>query len=537
MKRNRIMDAGYVAPILVEDMASRMDELKKDDKGRDYLLKFRSIVAIIGEENGNKRLFTEKLYEDRIFKNDDCVNRVKNGRVVGQLGHPEGAENPKEEKITYVFDELYSEKRGGKLFALGVGRVADTFYGRIAYGLHKAGVTLGFSVRGLGGAQVTDGTEVIDEEDFYLEGYDAVLSPAVLQAFPDVIESKDEKINFDEVFEDEKTRKVAMAIYDKLKDELRGNNMPLGKRTDGDLNQGAPEPGVIAEIKANFAGSEIEQTFDKFQEWIKASYPHLIGYTEMLWAGPKADVKKKEGEEIVDEKPDEKPEEKPEEKDGEGNKSEEGVEDESKESYIGVISDLTQENYEMKKIVEGLKTKLLEVDKEYKKFVKEDMVRNMILEDNIKATEKLVEIIHDMDEQIEEAQEQVERLKKELGEKDEGFEVLKGEKDSLEESFKKNQKVLRMKMSQNEKLSLLEEDVKRLKLAVSVKDALLELPASKRVVAEKLLDTAKEEKEVKKVLDDVRRGRIDPTVFDDVSGIKVKEDEESLTEFLLKRTL
>ena len=656
----RIIDKGYIAPMQVVEQARTMDSALVDKgDGKHYLLKFTSPVAVIDHPNGNSHYFSSKLYDNRVFHNDEVSNRIKNGHLTGQLGHPEGDEKRKEENISHVFDKLYSQKLDdGLTYAYAEGRVLDTPKGRTLYALYKGGVNVGFSVCGYGDSLIKDGIEFIDEDEFYLEGYDAVLTPSVGHAFPDSIIYKDDLNKSISSVKDEALREEVRKILDEFlkKEEGRGCVVKDKKVKD------SIDKGVIDGIKERFANSGIEQTFEAFKSWMEKEYPHMIDEVEEIWAGKvdiedarkdgtppdgtgphgrgagpgkgkgdgtgmgkpgtkkkkpaKADNKKEDAltrdqvddllKELVSikirmnegmndysgktfktveeaerffrslSKPDvgyDKFDMIIRFKDGEltGFRYDHGMKDPDFEEQLRwylennvsiedslkdkhkdelednptvVIAELTKDNYKLLSDNQKKDEEIEKLREALKESVMKIALKDRILKDNV---QKVI----DMEEQVRDTQKKVRTLNKRHkaykdAHKREKEELLAKISDKELKIKKLNNKVedsrkrVKDQFRAERELSQRDSQIKTLEFKLRMKDILLELPVSQRSVAETLFQDCKTDKDVDRVLDQIKRQSIiEPTVFRDEVGEGVRKhygtEEDNLTGYIMGR--
>lgn len=182
-----------------------VDELQSGKK-LPFLARFESKFAVLDKPNGNKRIYREALYR-KYMTTDEYKTRLEAGLINGQIKHPEGEPDPT--KISHIFDELYIKRDDatGLMYLWCKGRIADTLYGRVMFGLRQSGVNLGLSQRSICDSEVVDGNEEMGKNYYFLEGGDFVSVPAVADAFP--VYSKDSlKIACDSV------KKIAPSLTD-----------------------------------------------------------------------------------------------------------------------------------------------------------------------------------------------------------------------------------------------------------------------------------------------------------------------------------
>ena len=153
-------------------------------------------VQILSEEkNGKKNLYIEGTFLQGEIKNRngrmypintlrrevDKYNEsfVKNGRALGELGHPDGP-TVNLDRVSHLITSLVLE---GNNFR-GRARILDTPMGNIAKNLLGEGVKLGVSSRGIGSLQETrDGAKVVADDFMLATAADIVADPSAPDAF------------------------------------------------------------------------------------------------------------------------------------------------------------------------------------------------------------------------------------------------------------------------------------------------------------------------------------------------------------------
>ena len=153
-------------------------------------------VKILTEEkNGKKNLYIEgtflqgeiknrngRMYPMATLKREvDKYNEsfVKNGRALGELGHPDGP-TVNLDRVSHLITSLVQEGNNFK----GRARILDTPMGNIAKNLLGEGVKLGVSSRGIGSLQETrDGAKVVADDFMLATAADIVADPSAPDAF------------------------------------------------------------------------------------------------------------------------------------------------------------------------------------------------------------------------------------------------------------------------------------------------------------------------------------------------------------------
>jgi len=164
-----------------------------------------SDVKFITEGKGSKK----KMYIEGVFLQGDLKNRngrmypvdilerevnrysntfVKQGRALGELGHPEGPTV----NLDRVSHKIVSLKESGSNF-IGKAKLLSTPMGKIASSLVEEGVKLGVSSRGIGSLKMTrEGVNVVGDDFMLATAADIVADPSAPDAFVEgIMEGKD----------------------------------------------------------------------------------------------------------------------------------------------------------------------------------------------------------------------------------------------------------------------------------------------------------------------------------------------------------
>ena len=145
-----------------------------ESKGKEQYIKGIFMQSDLKNQNG-------RIYPHAVLKKE--VNNfnnkyVKEGRALGELGHPMGP-IINLDRVSHVIKEL---KEDGKNF-VGKAKVMDTPNGKIVKNFISEGVKLGVSSRGMG--SVNQNKEGLNEvqNDFVLSTVDIVADPSAPDAF------------------------------------------------------------------------------------------------------------------------------------------------------------------------------------------------------------------------------------------------------------------------------------------------------------------------------------------------------------------
>jgi hypothetical protein len=145
-----------------------------ESKGKEQYIKGIFMQSDLKNQNG-------RIYPHAVLKKEvnNFNNRyVKEGRALGELGHPMGP-IINLDRVSHVIKEL---KEDGKNF-VGKAKVMDTPNGNIVKSFINEGVKLGVSSRGMGSVKTNkEGVNEV-QSDFVLSTVDIVADPSAPDAF------------------------------------------------------------------------------------------------------------------------------------------------------------------------------------------------------------------------------------------------------------------------------------------------------------------------------------------------------------------
>lgn len=162
----------------------------------NLILEEASSVKFITEntKSGKKSLYIEGIFLQGDIKNRNGrmypietlsreVNRynesyIKNGRALGELGHPDGP-TVNLDRVSHMITSL---KQEGSNF-IGRAKVLDTPMGTIAKNLLDEGVKLGVSSRGVGSIVEKNGIRMVSDDFMLATAADIVADPSAPDAF------------------------------------------------------------------------------------------------------------------------------------------------------------------------------------------------------------------------------------------------------------------------------------------------------------------------------------------------------------------
>ena len=144
-------------------------------------------VFLQGEiKNRNGRMYPINTLAKEVSRYNESF--VKNGRALGELGHPDGP-TVNLDRVSHKITSLVQE---GNNFR-GKAQLLSTPMGKIAQNLIDEGVKLGVSSRGLGTLAVNeDGIKVVSDDFMLATAADIVSDPSAPDAFVSgIMEGKD----------------------------------------------------------------------------------------------------------------------------------------------------------------------------------------------------------------------------------------------------------------------------------------------------------------------------------------------------------
>lgn len=149
----------------------------QEQKQRGILGRLEGIIADGKNPTRNGRKYPMPLWE-KVFEDPIMKEKIENKVCLGELGHPEDRTETDITRAAICLAEMPKKSTDGKLY--GVFDIIDTPCGRILKTLCDYGCNIGVSSRGQGDTyEDYNGEEVVDEDTYNCECWDAVLIPAV----------------------------------------------------------------------------------------------------------------------------------------------------------------------------------------------------------------------------------------------------------------------------------------------------------------------------------------------------------------------
>lgn len=162
----------------------------EEGKSSGILGKLKGIFA--DYKNGTRnadRLYTEELWDNRVFGSEDVMEALETKTLFGELDHPEGDRcETLAKNAAITITKL--EKRPEEGVIYGEAEILDTPTGRIVKALADSGAKLGISSRGMGEEIYCEGKNIIDPETYDFITFDVVVTPANTKARVALTESK-----------------------------------------------------------------------------------------------------------------------------------------------------------------------------------------------------------------------------------------------------------------------------------------------------------------------------------------------------------
>ena len=135
------------------------------------------------------RLYTEELWDNRVFGSEDVMEALETKTLFGELDHPDGDRcETLAKNAAITITKL--EKRPEEGVIYGEAEILDTPTGRIVKALADSGAKLGISSRGMGEEIISEGKNIIDPETYDFITFDVVVTPANTKARVSLTESK-----------------------------------------------------------------------------------------------------------------------------------------------------------------------------------------------------------------------------------------------------------------------------------------------------------------------------------------------------------
>lgn len=169
--------------------AQNSNTVYEQGKSKGILGKLKGVFA--DYKNGTRnadRLYTEELWDNRVFGSEDVMEALNTKTLFGELDHPEGDRCETLAKNAAVTITKL-EKRPEEGVIYGEAEILDTPTGRIVKALADSGAQLGISSRGMGEEIYKNGKNIIDPDTYDFITFDVVVTPANTKARVSLTES------------------------------------------------------------------------------------------------------------------------------------------------------------------------------------------------------------------------------------------------------------------------------------------------------------------------------------------------------------
>ena len=173
--------------------AQDSNAIYEQGKHKGVLGKLKGIFADFkhGTRNAD-RLYSEELWDNRVFNNEDVMEALETKTLFGELDHPDGERcETKAQNAAITITKLEKKPEEGVIY--GEAEILDTPTGKILKALADSGAQLGISSRGIGEEIYENGQNIIDPETYDFITFDVVVTPANKKARVSLSEGK--KIN------------------------------------------------------------------------------------------------------------------------------------------------------------------------------------------------------------------------------------------------------------------------------------------------------------------------------------------------------
>lgn len=170
--------------------AQNSNTVYEQGKSKGTLGKLKGIFADYKHGTRNSdRLYTEELWDNRVFGSPDVMEALQTKTLFGELDHPEGDRcETLAKNAAITITKLEKKPDEGVIY--GEAEILDTPTGRIVKALADSGAQLGISSRGMGEEIYQEGKNIIDPETYDFITFDVVVTPANTKARVSLTESK-----------------------------------------------------------------------------------------------------------------------------------------------------------------------------------------------------------------------------------------------------------------------------------------------------------------------------------------------------------
>ena len=169
---------------LIAEELTEVKFLTEEKEGKkNYFIEGIFLQSEIANKNG--RMYPFKTLRREVAKYHE--NFIRQGRALGELGHPEGP-SINLDRVSHKIERLSED---GNNF-VGRAKILDTPNGKIAKSLLDEGVRLGVSSRGMGSLKKESTCNVVQDDFMLATAADIVADPSAPDAFVDgIMEGKE----------------------------------------------------------------------------------------------------------------------------------------------------------------------------------------------------------------------------------------------------------------------------------------------------------------------------------------------------------
>lgn len=165
----------------------------RDENGKHYLGTLAGPAAEFTKPTRNGRKYNLKLWRT-VEASEDFKEGMDTLTILGETDHPDDRLETKIKEVAIVMRKFEIREQEGIVYCEF--DILDTPNGRILKELIDYGCKIGVSSRGSGEEITENGETIIDPDTYYFICFDAVITPAVAKARPEIVEGC-EKSNYD----------------------------------------------------------------------------------------------------------------------------------------------------------------------------------------------------------------------------------------------------------------------------------------------------------------------------------------------------
>lgn len=185
MSKDKLVDSFTIDP----NLKWKIDESKEDSVVDGINILGRAVGPMFAPDGHslNKRFYPKELWERAINENGD---RLTYGEMLGTIGHDQPLDDQAllEGKASHKVTKLWIDE--DTKVGMGEIQILSTPAGKVLNSYLRGGVRLKVSSRAMGEykGKTKDGSQIIDEASFNLEGFDFVQRPGIPTAIPVLVE-------------------------------------------------------------------------------------------------------------------------------------------------------------------------------------------------------------------------------------------------------------------------------------------------------------------------------------------------------------